>query len=156
MVARDQQTKDFAQFDERVCWFYEAIDYSVGMQGKTAGFGQVYLDAAKDQAGAWLDGGESYRLRVPPNAPVEQFWSVTLYDNLTRRPLLSPQGAADISSRKEGLDRNGDGSVDLYFGPAKPPGSNLQCQLRANGSGQGLVHVLPALWPDRGPYFNKQ
>ena len=69
MVALDQQTKDFAQLDERVSWFYEAIGNSVGMQGKTVGFGQVYLETAKDQAGAWLDGGKSYRLRVPPNAP---------------------------------------------------------------------------------------
>jgi hypothetical protein len=38
--------------------------------------------------------------------------------------VISPQGAADISSRKQGLVSNPDGSVDIYFGPQKPPGSN--------------------------------
>ena len=153
MVTLDQQTKDFAQFDERTSWFYEAIGNSVGMQGKTLGFGQVYLEAAKDRTGAWLDGGKSYRLRVPPNAPVKQFWSFTLYDNLTRGPLLSPQGAADISSRKEGLERNSDGSVDLYFGPSKPPGSNANFVQTVPGKGWFTYFRL---YGPTETYFNKQ
>jgi hypothetical protein len=153
MVALDQQAKNYAQLDERVSWFYEAIGNSVGMQGKTLGFGQVYLETAKDQAGAWLDGGKSYRLRVPPNAPVKQFWSFTLYDNLTRGPLLSPLGAADISSRKEGLERNGDGSVDLYFGPTKPPGSNANFVQTVPGKGWFTYFRL---YGPTETYFNKQ
>ena len=153
MVTLDQQTKDFAQFDERTSWFYEAIGNSVGMQGKTLGFGQVYLEAAKDRTGAWLDGGKSYRLRVPPNAPVKQFWSFTLYDNLTRGPLLSPQGAADISSRKEGLEKNSDGSVDLYFGPSKPPGSNANFVQTVPGKGWFTYFRL---YGPTETYFNKQ
>jgi len=31
--------------------------------------------------------------------------------------VITPQGAADISSRTKGLEVNADGSVDLYFGP---------------------------------------
>jgi hypothetical protein len=120
MVELDQMYKGYGQIDERASWYYEAIGNTVGMQGRTLGFGQVYLEAQKDSTGAWLDGGKSYHLRVPPNAPVEQFWSFTLYDNLTRGPLITPQGAADISSRKEGLVTNADGSVDLYFGPQRP------------------------------------
>jgi hypothetical protein len=153
MVTLDQQTKDFAQLDERVSWFYEAIGNSVGMQGKTVGFGQVYLESAKDQGGAWLDGGKSYRLRVPPNAPVKQFWSFTLYDNLTRGPLLSPQGAADISSRKEGLDKNSDGSVDLYFGPSRPAGSNANFVQTVPGKGWFTYFRL---YGPTEAYFNKQ
>ena len=48
-----------------------------------------------------------------------QFWSFTLYDNVTRGPVVTDQGAADMSSRQE-LEANPDGSVDLYFGPTKP------------------------------------
>jgi hypothetical protein len=36
--------------------------------------------AYKDKAGRWLDGGTSYRLRVPPDPPARLFWSVTVYD----------------------------------------------------------------------------
>jgi hypothetical protein len=124
MVELDQTYKGYGQIDERGSWFYEAIGNTVGMQGRTLGFGQLYLEAQKDKTGAWLDGGKSYHLHVPPNAPVELFWSFTIYDNLTRGPLITPQGAADISSRTKGLEVNADGSVDLYFGPQKPPGAN--------------------------------
>jgi hypothetical protein len=39
---------------------------------------------SKDSKGNWLDGSKTYHLRVPPNAPVAQFWSFTVYDNETR------------------------------------------------------------------------
>jgi hypothetical protein len=35
----------------------------------------------KDSTGAWLDGGKSYALHIPKDAPVAQFWSFTVYDN---------------------------------------------------------------------------
>jgi hypothetical protein len=124
MVELDQTFKGYGQIDERGSWFYEAIGNTVGMQGRTLGFGQLYLEAQKDKTGAWLDGGKSYHLHVLPNAPVELFWSFTIYDNLTRGPMITPQGAADISSRTKGLVVNTDGSVDLFFGPKKPTGSN--------------------------------
>jgi hypothetical protein len=118
----DQEASDQrrVQVDERSSWFYEAIGMSVGMQGRVLGFGQVYLEASKDSRGHWLDGGRSYRMRVPAGAPVKQFWSITLYDNLSRGPLLSGQGAADLSSRKPDLIANADGSVDVVFAPVKP------------------------------------
>ncbi len=70
----DQESPDRrrVQVDERSSWFYEAIGMSVGMQGRVVGFGQVYLEASKDARGQWLDGGRSYRMRVPANAPVKR------------------------------------------------------------------------------------
>ena len=59
------------------------------MQGRIVGFGQVYLETSKDKAGDWLDGGQTYRMRIPANPPVGQFWSVTLYDNVTRGPVIT-------------------------------------------------------------------
>ncbi len=121
----DQESADKrrVQLDERSSWFYEAIAMSVGMQGRIVGFGQVYLEASKDAKGQWLDGGRSYRMRVPANAPVKQFWSITLYDNLTRGPVITGQGAADLSSRKPALATNADGSVDVFFAPQRPAGA---------------------------------
>jgi len=119
LVELGQDSNYATQVDERGSWFYEAIGNTVGMQGRILNFGQVYLEASKDKDGDWLDGANSYRVRVPANPPVVQFWSFTLYDNVTRGPVITDQGAADMSSRQQ-LVANQDGSVDLYFGPTRP------------------------------------
>ncbi len=152
MVELDQQTPAFSQLDERASWFYEAIANTSGMQGRILGFGQVYLETSRDKDGTWLDGAKSYHLRVPPNAPVKQFWSFTLYENTTRAPLQTPQGAADISSRKPGLEVNADGSVDLYFGPRKPATANANFVQTVPGKGWFTYFRLYA--PTEA-YFNK-
>ena len=123
MVELNQESSGYTQVDERGSWFYEAIGESAGMQGRILGFGQVYLETSKDKNGNWLDGGRSYRMRVAANPPVRQFWSITLYDNTTRYPVITDQGASDLSSRKPDLVKNADGSVDVYFGPKKPSGA---------------------------------
>lgn len=115
-----QEAPHHTQFDERTSWFYEAVGVSVGMMGRTVGFGQVYLEASKDGQGQWLDGGKTYRLRVPPDAPVAQFWSFTVYDNETR--CFVNTGVAPDRSSRDNIVKNPDGSVDLYFGPAAPAG----------------------------------
>jgi hypothetical protein len=121
----DQETVDRTrvQIEERGEWFYEAIGMSTGMQGRVLGFGQVYLETARDAAGNWLDGGKAYRFHVDPDPPVRQFWSITLYDNVTRGLVMTPQGAADMSSRRPDLVMNADGSVDIWFGPERPVGA---------------------------------
>jgi hypothetical protein len=107
--------------DERASWFYEAVGASAAMAPKRPGPSSAYLSAYKDKAGQWLDGGRSYRLRVPPNPPIELFWSVTLYDVDTRALILNQQKIADRSSRMD-LRKNEDGSVDIYCGPEAPAG----------------------------------
>ena len=67
----------------------------------------------------FLDGGSTYRLNVPANAPVTQYWSATVYDRATHgliRNLPSPSR----SSQTPGLRKNPNGSVDIYFGPKAP------------------------------------
>jgi hypothetical protein len=107
--------------DERASWFYEAVGAGAAMAPKRPGPSSAYLSAYKDKAGEWLDGGRSYRLRVPPNAPIKLFWSVTLYDVDTRALILNKEKIADRSSRMD-LRKNDDGSVDIYCGPEVPAG----------------------------------
>ncbi|EFS01810.1 hypothetical protein NT04LS_3312, partial [Listeria seeligeri FSL S4-171] len=80
-----------------------------------------YLGAYQDEKGQWLDGGKNYRLRVPANQPAVNFWSITVYDSITRCLIQNAQQNADISSRKN-IQLNEDGSVDIYFGPNAPAG----------------------------------
>jgi hypothetical protein len=107
--------------DERASWFYEAVGAGPAMAPKRPGPSSAYLGAYKDKAGKWLDGGTSYRLRVPPNPPIKLFWSVTVYDADTRALILNEQKIADRSSRMD-LRKNDDGSVDIYCGPKAPAG----------------------------------
>jgi hypothetical protein len=107
--------------DERASWFYEAIGGAPSMAPKRPGPSSAYLGAYKDKAGRWLDGGSSYRLRVPPNAPIKLFWSVTVYDVDTRALILNEPKIADRSSRMD-LRKNDDDSVDIYCGPKAPTG----------------------------------
>jgi hypothetical protein len=113
----NQEAPHYTQFDERSSWFYEAVGVSVGMMGRTVGFGQLYLESTKDAQGNWLDGSNTYHLHVPKDAPVAQFWSVTVYDNETRC-------FVDTGVQPDRSSRNDDGSVDLYFGPAAPSGKS--------------------------------
>lgn len=151
LVELDQEASGYTQLDERGSWFYEAIGNSAGMQGRILGFGQVYLETSKDSAGNWLDGGKTYRMRVEPNPPVRQFWSVTLYDNLSRGPVITAAGSADLSSRKPDLVTNADGSVDVYFGPVRPEGATNFIQ---TNPGQGWFPYFRFYGPTEG-YFDK-
>jgi len=114
-----QEGEHTTQLDERTAWFYEAVTASKGMTTKVPGQGQVYLHVGKDADGEWLLGEHTYELTVPANAPVEQFWSFTAYDNDTRCFIDNPHDRADRGSR-DALTQNADGSVTLVIGPEPP------------------------------------
>lgn len=116
-----QEAASYTQLDQRAKYFYEAVTTTKGMVTKTPGVGQAYLAAHQDANGNWFDGSKSYTLNVPPNAPAKLFWSVTVYDSLTRVLIDNAQQVADKSSRSD-IVKNADGSYDLYFGPSAPAG----------------------------------
>jgi hypothetical protein len=84
VVTVDQRAENYDQLDERAAWFYEALTTSKGMTTTTPGVGSIYLGTYKDKDGDWLDGNNHYRLPVPANVPVKDFWSATVYHNDTR------------------------------------------------------------------------
>jgi hypothetical protein len=100
------------------------LTYSYAYIGiKRLGAGQFYLISIKDKDGNAFDGSKTYRLSVPANAPVEQYWSVTAYDRKTHA-LIKNMDRASRSSQIRELQKNPDGSVDLYFGPEAPEGED--------------------------------
>jgi hypothetical protein len=96
--------------------------YSYAFVGiKHLGAGQFYSISIRDRDGHSFDGGKTYRLGVPPNVPVEQYWSVTAYDRQTHA-LIRNMPRASRSSNATDVRKNADGSVDIYFGPKAPAG----------------------------------
>ncbi|MBX9799288.1 MAG: DUF1254 domain-containing protein [Burkholderiaceae bacterium] len=88
---------------------------------KVLGAGQFYLINIVDRAGKPLQGKNTYRLRVPPNAPIEQYWSVTAYDRGTHA-LIKGVSRPSLASNDTTVQKNADGSTDIYFGPTAPAG----------------------------------
>ncbi len=99
-----------------------AVMYSIAyFSPKQLGAGQFYVLAIRDSAGQSLDGSKTYRLTVPPNAPVRQYWSATAYDGQTHA-LIKSVSRASCASNGSDVKKNANGSVDVYFAPKAPFG----------------------------------
>lgn len=88
---------------------------------KNLGKGQFYFFAKSDSNGKDLEGRNTYRLRIPADAPVGQYWSVVLYDRETHGLIRDMPSSSRASNMPE-LRQNDDGSVDVWFGPKAPVG----------------------------------
>ena len=119
---------------------------------KHLGAGQYYLMTIKDKVGKPLDGGRNYRLVVPPNAPVKQYWSATAYDRETHG-LIRGTKWSSRASHSEGMEANPDGSVDVYFGPRAPKGK--QANWVPTKAGKGF-EVLFRLYGPEKVFFEKK
>ena len=129
-----------------------AITYSIGYIGiKRLGAGQFYLMSGKDKEGQPLDGGATYRLTVPPDAPVQQYWSVTAYSRDTHA-LIRDVPRASRSSQVADLQVNPDRSVDIYFGPAAPKGKESNWVPTRTGE---RFELLFRLYAPTKPLFEK-
>jgi hypothetical protein len=144
-----QQTDAYGQIDERLHYTYGAIYTTPALGVMKAGPGGNYVQAFKDQDGNRLDGGKSYRLHVPADAPAEQFWSLTLYDSATRSMIQNPNNDAARSSLDK-LKTNADGSVDLYFGPAGSAPAGLETNWIETVPGKGFYPMMRFYFPKAG------
>jgi hypothetical protein len=111
------------KLDERAAFFYKAAVTSAGLLAGTPRREQACLGAYHDVHGHSLDGARPYRLSVPPEPPARRFWSLAVYDAEQRCLINNGRNVADRSSR-DPLNRNADGSTDLYLGPNTPRGQD--------------------------------
>lgn len=126
-------------------------DYWAFSTVKHLGSGQFYLMSTKDKEGQPLDGSKHYRLKVPANAPVKQYWSAVVYDRATHA-LIREASSPSKSSQTEGLTKNPDGTVDLYFGPKPPAGKQSNW---TPTSPNGRFEVLFRLYGPEKALFDK-
>ena len=109
--------------DARTYFFYVATVNTPAMALRMPGVGSQYAVTAKDSSGDFLDGSKSYRLKIPADVPAKDFWSVVVYDPQTRSELQTGQPLPSKNSQRDSLVENADGSIDLYFGPTPPDGT---------------------------------
>ncbi|HEY5970311.1 MAG TPA: DUF1254 domain-containing protein [Chitinophagaceae bacterium] len=99
-----------------------AAAYSIAyFSAKHLGTGQYYLMTVNDANNKPFDGSKLYKLHLPPNVPVKLYWSATIYDRETHA-LIKDQPYFSRASTTPGLQKNNDGSVDVYFGAKAPEG----------------------------------
>ena len=98
-----------------------AMYHMAYFSAKHLGAGQFYLLAIHDRDGNPLDGKNTYRLTVPVNAPVKQYWSATAYDRETHA-LIRGMTRNSRASNVPGLQKNEDGSVSVYLAAKAPEG----------------------------------
>ena len=138
--------------DARTYFFYVATVNTPAMALKMVGKGSQYTLCDKDKDGNFLYGDKNYKLNVPANVPAKDFWSLVIYDPQTRSELQTGQPFPSKNNKRDDLDYNADGSVDLYIGPEAPAGKENNWIQTVPGKGWfGVLRFYSPL----EPFFDK-
>jgi hypothetical protein len=133
-------------------FFYLATVNTPAMAMKMVGLGSQYAYLNQDSNGDVLDGSKQYRLRIPADVPVKDFWSIVVYDPQTRSELQTSQPYPSKNNLRDPLLANPDGSVDLYFGPTSPAGHETNWTETVAGKGWFTIFRL---YGPLDPWFDK-
>jgi len=121
--------------DARVHFYYFATVNTPAMELELVGAGSQYLWGYLDENGNYLDGGKNYKLHLPAGFPVKQFFSIVAYDPQTRSELQTSQPFPSKNNVRDNMNKNADGSVDIYLGPSAPAGQEANWIQTVPGKG---------------------
>ncbi len=110
--------------DARTSFYFGYTGVTSAMAVAHPGAGSDYGIAFRDAQKKAFDGSKTYKLHLPPDVPVNNFWAVTKYDTQTRSMLQTRQTFPTVGSQTKGMKKNADGSYDVYFAPEAPKGKD--------------------------------
>jgi len=116
------ETDGARNLDARTSFYFGYTGVTPAMAVTRPGAGSDYAIAFKDSEKKAFDGSKTYRLHLPANVPVNNFWAVTIYDTQTRSMLQTSQSFPSVGSQSKGFQQNADGSYDVYFAAKAPAG----------------------------------
>jgi len=146
----------YRTMDARTNFFYGVTGITPAMAMRVPGIGSQYLLAVTDANRNPFDGAKTYKVTLPKGIPEANFWSLTVYDNMTRSMLDTPQRyprAGSQSYPSPAAAPNADGSTTVYFGPKQPEGVARGNWIQTM-PGKGWFTIL-RLYSPLEPFFDK-
>ncbi|MBB3237390.1 DUF1254 domain-containing protein [Phyllobacterium endophyticum] len=147
----------YRTMNERTNFFYGVTGITPGMAMRLTGIGSQYLLAMTDADKNHFDGAKTYKVTLPKGIPEENFWSLTLYDNMTRSMLDTPQRYPRAGSQNypsPAAEAAADGSTTVYFGPSQPDGVPRGNWIQTDPK-KGWFTIL-RLYSPTEPFFTKE
>jgi hypothetical protein len=118
---------------------------------KKTGESLVYLFTFRDSRGERLSGERTYTVRIPANVPAKQYWSMIVYA-VDTAAFFRDAPAITLDSYNQVMQRNADGSVDIYFGPKAPAG--MEANWIYTAPGKAFFPAMRLYDPDK-PLFDR-
>jgi hypothetical protein len=146
----------YRTLDARTNFFYGITGITPGMAMRLTGIGSQYLLNTLDANKQYFDGVKTYKVTLPKGIPEANFWSLTVYDNMSRSMLDTPQRhprAGNQSYPSPAAEPNPDGSTTVYFSPTQPAGVKRGNWIQTM-PGKGWFTIL-RLYSPLEPFFDK-
>jgi hypothetical protein len=146
----------YRTMDARTNFFYGVTGITPAMAMRLTGIGSQYLLALVDADKNYFDGSKTYKVTLPKGIPQANFWSFTVYDNMTRSMLDTPQRFPRAGSQNypsPAAEASADGSTTIYFGPKQPDGVKRGNWIETM-PGKGWFTIL-RLYSPLEPFFDK-
>jgi hypothetical protein len=146
----------YRTMDGRTYFFYGVTGITPAMAMRLTGIGSQYLLAMADADKNHFDGAKTYKVTLPKDIPEANFWSFTVYDNMSRSMLDTPQRfprAGSQSYPSPAARPSADGTTTIYFGPTQPKGIERGNWIQTDPK-KGWFTIL-RLYSPLEPFFTK-